>query len=140
MAAGARCVLVRGTGGFFCAGRDLQDTKPGGEDTLDIIRRFINPSLAQVRNCPVPTIAAKGAPFADPPDPNDHAARLELAEALLGASDHEGAAAQYLELMRRSRAFGDDAGRQGLLKLFELLGNEHPVTGTFRRRMASLLY
>ncbi len=72
-------------------------------------------------------------------DPNDHAARLELAEALLGASEHEGAAAQYLELMRRSRAFGDDAGRQGLLKLFELLGNEHPVTGTFRRRMASLL-
>lgn len=73
-------------------------------------------------------------------DADDHAARLELAEALLGANDYEAAAAHYLELMRRSRAFGEDAGRQGLLKLFELLGNEHPVTGTFRRRMASLLY
>ncbi len=62
VAAGARCVLVRGEGGFFCAGRDLQDTRPGDEDTLDIIRRFINPPLAKVRACPVPTIAAVQGP------------------------------------------------------------------------------
>jgi enoyl-CoA hydratase/carnithine racemase len=59
---GARCVLVRGTGGFFCAGRDLQDARPGEEDTLDIVRRHINPSLARVRACPVPTIAAVHGP------------------------------------------------------------------------------
>jgi enoyl-CoA hydratase/carnithine racemase len=59
---GARCVLVRGAGGFFCAGRDLQDTRPGAEDTLDIIRRFINPSLARVRACAVPTVAAVQGP------------------------------------------------------------------------------
>ena len=60
--AGARCVLVRGAGGFFCAGRDLQDTRPGEEDTLEIIRRVINPSLARVRACAVPTVAAVQGP------------------------------------------------------------------------------
>lgn len=59
---GARCVLVRGAGGFFCAGRDLQDTRPGEEDTLGILRHHINPSLARVRACPVPTVAAVQGP------------------------------------------------------------------------------
>jgi 2-(1,2-epoxy-1,2-dihydrophenyl)acetyl-CoA isomerase len=60
--AGARCVLVCGAGDFFCAGRDLHDTRPGEEDTLEIIRHVINPSLARVRECAVPTVAAVRGP------------------------------------------------------------------------------
>lgn len=59
---GARCVLVRGAGGAFCAGRDLKDTKPGGEDTHEIVSRRINPSLQKVRQCGIPTIAAVQGP------------------------------------------------------------------------------
>ena len=44
-----------------------------------------------------------------------------------------------LELMRKDRGFRDDAGRRGLLKVFELLGDD-PRVGSFRRRMASLLH
>ena len=44
-----------------------------------------------------------------------------------------------LELMQQARSFGDDAGRQGLLKVFELLGDD-PSVHQYRRRMASLLH
>jgi enoyl-CoA hydratase/carnithine racemase len=59
---GARCVLVRGAGAAFCAGRDLKDTKPGGEDTYEIVSKRINPSLLKVRQCGIPTIAAVQGP------------------------------------------------------------------------------
>ena len=35
--------------------------------------------------------------------------------------------------------YGDDAGRNAMLKVFELLGDD-PRVGQYRRRMASLLY
>lgn len=73
-------------------------------------------------------------------DPNAHAVRLALANELQEVGEYEAAATHFLELMRRDRSFGDDAGRKGLIALFELLGPEHPLTGTYRRRMASLLY
>ena len=62
VSAGARAVLVRGTRHAFCAGRDLKDTHPGTDDTLAILRERINPVLAAVRDCPVPTIAAVQGP------------------------------------------------------------------------------
>jgi putative thioredoxin len=40
---------------------------------------------------------------------------------------------------QKDREFRDDAGREGLVKLFDLLG-EDPRVGQYRRRMASLLY
>lgn len=59
---GARCVLVRGAGGAFCAGRDLQAVRPGEEDTQAILERAILPALGRVRRCGVPTIAAVEGP------------------------------------------------------------------------------
>jgi putative thioredoxin len=44
-----------------------------------------------------------------------------------------------LQLMQKDRAYGDDAGRLGLLRVFELLGDD-PRVGQYRRRMASLLH
>lgn len=59
---GARCILVRGVDGVFCAGRDLKDTKPSGENTYDIVSTRINPSLQKVRSRGIPTIAAVQGP------------------------------------------------------------------------------
>lgn len=59
---GARCILVRGEGDSFCAGRDLADTRPGEEDTYAIVSGQINPALAKVRECVVPTISAVHGP------------------------------------------------------------------------------
>ncbi len=53
--------------------------------------------------------------------------------------DYDTAMELLLQLMQKDRSFGDDAGRQGLLKVFELLGDD-PRVGRYRSRMASLLY
>ena len=44
-----------------------------------------------------------------------------------------------LQLMQKDRSYGDDAGRHGLLQVFELLGDD-PLVSRYRGRMASLLY
>ena len=72
-------------------------------------------------------------------DPDDLEAHLQLALRKVVAQDYEAAMDLLLELMRKNRDFGDDAGRRGLLKVFELLGDDPRVT-PYRRRMARLLY
>jgi len=73
-------------------------------------------------------------------DGNDLEARKKLAAACAMHGDHEGALEQYLQIMSRDRSYNDDAGRRGLLDLFELLGSDNPLTKTYRRRMFSLLH
>ena len=70
---------------------------------------------------------------------DDHDARLQLATHRIANGDYEAAMELLLELMQKDREFGDDAGRNGLVKLFTLLGDD-PLVGKYRRRMASLLY
>ena len=72
-------------------------------------------------------------------DPADPEALLQLALRKVVDQDYEAAMDLLLELMRKDRSFGDDAGRRSLLKVFELLGDD-PLVGQYRRRMASLLH
>ena len=72
-------------------------------------------------------------------DANDHEARLQLALRKVVERDYDVAMELLLELMQKDRAYGNDAGREGLLKVFELLGDD-PRVGDYRRRMAKLLY
>ncbi|HSG58546.1 MAG TPA: thioredoxin [Woeseiaceae bacterium] len=72
-------------------------------------------------------------------DPADHQARFHLALRRVVEQDYETAMELLLQLMQQDRSFGDDAGRRGLLKVFELLGDD-PRVSQYRRRMASLLY
>ena len=72
-------------------------------------------------------------------EPGDHQARLHLALRKVVDRDYETAVELLLELMQQDRSFEDDAGRRGLLKVFELLGDD-PRVSQYRRRMASLLH
>ncbi len=72
-------------------------------------------------------------------DPDDNESRFQLALRKVVEQDYDAAMELLLELMKRDRGFGDDAGRNTLLRVFELLGDD-PRVGTFRRRMASLLH
>jgi putative thioredoxin len=72
-------------------------------------------------------------------DPADLVARQQLATQLVVQHDFDAALEQYLEIMKRDRKFEDDAGRKGLLDLFELLDDDDPRLATYRRRMAALL-
>jgi putative thioredoxin len=72
-------------------------------------------------------------------NPDDSEARYQLAMRKVLAGEHDTAMELLLELMKRDRAFGDDAGRLGLLQVLELLGDD-PRVSQYRRRMANLLH
>lgn len=56
--------------------------------------------------------------------PDDHAARLQLANALALAQDYRAAFENLLEIVRRDRKWNDEAGRKGMLDLFALLSTQ----------------
>jgi putative thioredoxin len=72
--------------------------------------------------------------------PHDLEARYLLATRLLMDESLAEAAEQFLELMRRDRNFRDDAGRNGLLSVFNMLGEDSDLVADYRKRMAALLY
>ncbi len=73
-------------------------------------------------------------------DPDDLEAQLKMSHYLTAQGQYEAAMELLLNIMKKDRSFGDDAGRKGLLDLFELLGADHPLTKTWRRKMFSLLH
>jgi putative thioredoxin len=73
-------------------------------------------------------------------DPDDHQARYELA-LILAATGHEQAAVDSLiEIIRRERAWNDEAARKQLLTFFEAWGPKDPATLYGRRRLSSVLF
>lgn len=75
-------------------------------------------------------------------NPDDHAARLELAKALAGNGQYEAAMEAALEVVRRDRFFDSGAGRRVLLDFFEALGsNEHydDLVRKYRRALSATL-
>ena len=73
-------------------------------------------------------------------DPNNHQIRLNLAVALYGGGQNEQAIEHLIEIIRRDRAWNDDAAREQLLKIFEALGHTHPDTVEGRRQLSSVLF
>ncbi|MBT8081375.1 MAG: thioredoxin [Gammaproteobacteria bacterium] len=84
-----------------------------------------------------PTVAELVARLAA--DPDDHEALHQLALRKVVDEDYDAAMSLFLQLMQKDRSFGDDAGREGLLRVFELLGDD-PRVRQYRGRMASLLH
>jgi putative thioredoxin len=93
----------------------LAETAPSGGDTAEQERR----------------IAA---------DPDDHQARFDLAGALMGRGDREGAADQLFEIIRRDRDWNDGAARKRLLQFLEVIGLEDPWVSQQRRRLSAILF
>ncbi len=73
-------------------------------------------------------------------DPDDHAARFELAGGLMANGDREGAADALLEIIARDRDWNEGAGRAQLLKLFEAVGVSDPWVSAQRRRLSAVLF
>ena len=73
-------------------------------------------------------------------NPDDHAARIELAVALNAAGDREGAVEALIEAIRRDRTWNEEAARKQLLKFFEAWGFDDPATKAGRRKLSSLLF
>lgn len=73
-------------------------------------------------------------------DPKDHQARYDLALALYAGNAREEAIDQLLEIIRRDRAWNDDAARKQLLELFEAMGPTDALTAAGRRKLSSILF
>ncbi|MGB0498109.1 MAG: thioredoxin [Rubricella sp.] len=73
-------------------------------------------------------------------DPGDKQARLDLAEALIGAGQSEAAIDHLLELFRQDREWNDGAAKDRLLKLFDALGPKDALAQKGRRRLTSMIF
>ncbi len=73
-------------------------------------------------------------------DPADHQARYDLATALNASNRREEAADALLEIIRRNRAWNEDAARLQLLKFFEAWGFDDPATVAARRKLSAILF
>jgi putative thioredoxin len=73
-------------------------------------------------------------------DPEDLDARLALARHHAHARVFEPALQQLIEIVRRDRKFGDDAGRKMMIEIFNLLGAGDPLVARYRRELSSALY
>ncbi|MGH6933636.1 MAG: thioredoxin [Dongiaceae bacterium] len=71
---------------------------------------------------------------------NDHQARFDLAMALYGGGQRDGAIDELLELFRRDRKWNEEAARKQLVKFFEAMGPTDPSTVSGRRRLSSLMF
>jgi putative thioredoxin len=72
-------------------------------------------------------------------DPNNSLARYQLSAVKLVGDDCAGAMEQLLEIVRRDRIFRDDAGRNGLIAIFNMVGSEHELVGHYRALLTEVL-
>lgn len=71
--------------------------------------------------------------------PDESLTRYQLAAYQVMRGDYEAALENLLTLMKRDRAFQDDAGRKGMLAVFDLLG-AGDLVARYRAKMMNALY
>ena len=73
-------------------------------------------------------------------DPDNHKARIELANALMANDDATGAVDELLESFRRDRTWNDGAARAELFTIFDALAPTDPVVLNGRRKLSSMIF
>jgi putative thioredoxin len=73
-------------------------------------------------------------------NPDDHAARLNLAKIRNVEGDRQAAADHLLHIMKRDRTFDDDGARRELLQFFDVWGPKDPATMAARRKLSAILF
>jgi putative thioredoxin len=72
-------------------------------------------------------------------DPGDATALIDLGQALAAKGEHEAALDKLLDAVRLG---GDtrEGARQAMIDVFGVLGNEHPLTVSYRKALANALF
>ena len=73
-------------------------------------------------------------------DPGDLQTRLQLAKRLIGQRDFADGMDHLIEIIRRDRAFDDEAARKMMLKVFEALGGKGELVSEYRKKLSSVLF
>ncbi len=71
---------------------------------------------------------------------NDHQARYDLALCLYTKGNTKHALEELLKIIQIERSWNDDAARKQMLKIFEALGNDDPITIQARRNLSNILF
>ncbi|KXS37263.1 MAG: putative thioredoxin [Halomonadaceae bacterium T82-2] len=71
---------------------------------------------------------------------DDSEARFKRALRQVADGDYENGLEGLLALLRQDRGYGDDIARKTLLRVFDALGADHPLTVAYRRKLFALLY
>ena len=133
-ALGGLAKVYMATGDAERAGEVLAMVPEGAKDPdLDSVRA----ALALVAEAPPETASFEARLSADP---DDHAARFELAKAFAGQQKLDLAADHLLTLIEKDRAWNDEAARKQLLTVFEAAGPMSEVARNGRRRLSSILF
>jgi putative thioredoxin len=73
-------------------------------------------------------------------NPSDLALKIQLADSLAVAQRHQEALDLLLDVIRSDRAGYGEPARESMVKIFDLLGPEHPLVPEYRRKLATALY
>ncbi len=73
-------------------------------------------------------------------NPDDHAARVDLAKILSARGQRDEAADHLLMIVKADRQWDDDGARKQLLTFFEAWGATDPATVSARRKLSALMF
>ena len=128
----ARSLIADGRPGEARAVLDALGEDAGGHPAVSRARAALEVSAAPV------DVSAEEARLAANPD--DHEARLAIANARMAAGDRDAAADALFEIIARDKDWNDGAARARLLQFLEATGLEDPWARAQRRRLSALLF
>ncbi|MGO9461701.1 MAG: thioredoxin [Rhodomicrobium sp.] len=131
----AKCYIA--TGDFGHAEQTLALVPPAKQTAEAYLGAKAALELAKKAG-PKPDIA--GLERAVTADPRDWDSRFKLAIALNAKGQRKQALDHLFEIVRKDRAWNDDAARKQLIELFEAWGPKDPMTQAGRQRLSSLLF
>jgi putative thioredoxin len=131
----ARCNIT--SKNFDGARQVLALTPPDAENHSEITAARAALELAEKSETVGDIVGLQAASDANPAD---HQARFDLSLALAAKGRNEEAAEHLLEIIRKNRAWNEEAARKQLVRLFEILGPEDPVTLDARRKLSAILF
>ncbi|MGH8936791.1 MAG: thioredoxin [Acidimicrobiia bacterium] len=134
--------LHQEAGGGLAALLIAQGRSPEALDLLDTLSP--TPEIQRLQAAARLTVAEPRGDLAElesrlAEHPDDERTRLRLAQALASGGEFEPALDHLLSVVR-ARGEKRDEARQAMLDIFEVLGNEHPLTQTYRRALANELF
>ena len=128
----ARCYLK---GGDVERAQEVVDMAP--DAAKDVELDSVRAALALAGETPSETADLERRIAADP---DDHEARYDFAKALAAQGKLQAAADELLTLIRRDRAWNDEAARKQLLLIFEAAGQMSDVAKQGRRQLSAILF
>lgn len=73
-------------------------------------------------------------------NPDDHAKRIELANALMAAGERDAAAEALLQSIAADREWNEGEAKARLLEIFAMIGLEDPWVAATRRKLSAILF